>query len=171
MLPKNLIRVFKQFHLQPSPSPSRKPSSEPSHSPTGTPSAKPTVSSKPSLPPNYLCATPEQDDEDFEFNIDFNDFPVNCQWLTRSNGGIRQEQYCPRYEIANACRFGCQTCICENNWDFRFQLDNPDLGKKNCQWIAKNNAAVRRARYCFDENNKITDDIGRNCPLACGTCA
>lgn len=147
--------------------PTRAPSRRPTVDPTSSPSASPT--SIPSSTPTNWC----EDDPDYVFRMDFNNFPVKCEWLTLSNKNKRKAKYCSRAAIKSACKNACDFCTCQDNWDFRFPLKFIGGVKKNCQWIAKNkkHLLLRRAKYCYKTNDmSIGSEIADQCPLSCGYC-
>ena len=118
--------------------------------------------------PNGGCI----DDPDFTFKMDFNDFPVKCEWLTLSNKKKRQEKYCNRAEIKSACKQACDFCTCEDNAQFTFNLYKTGKEQK-CEWIMANKkfCKLRRAMYCYsDATLAIGSDLADECTKSCGFC-
>jgi hypothetical protein len=148
--------------------PTKSPSKRPTQNPTATPTVYLNPSSEPSIYPSVFC----EDDPDFEFIMNYNKFPVKCEWLTLSNKNKRQATYCPRAAIKSACKATCNFCTCKDDWDYRFEKMNTNKNR-NCQWIARNkeNFLLRRARYCYKNNDRsIGSEIADSCTMSCGFC-
>lgn len=156
----------------PSPTPTNVPTKTPSMSPTSEPSTFP--SSSPTDTPTQIPTKYCRDDPSYIFNMDWNSFPVNCDWLSYANPEKRQNQYCPRAEIKSACRETCNFCDCVDDPKYRFKLLTSG-NQKGCAWIAKHkkHVGLRRARYCYDVDvtKNTGSDIADACPLSCGFCS
>ena len=160
--------------------PTKSPTKNPTDLPTDPPTSRPTKFPSPSpsdSPSNIPSGQPTvfmncEDDPDFTFRMDYNNFPVNCNWLTLSNSGYRKEKYCHRAAIKSACPVTCNFCECKNDWDFRYKLINSSK-RKYCKWIEANPAKItlRRAKYCYKDNNReVGSEIADHCTKACGFC-
>jgi hypothetical protein len=94
----------------------------------------------------------------------------DCRWLTirPDREDVRTARYCPRIDVKYACKLSCNNCICEDDPDYRFILDNGT--EQDCGWFLRNEdkIEVRRERYCLrDVDGQI---IGDACPVGCGFC-
>jgi len=145
----------------PSKQPSPKPSSSPSKSPTKHPSFQPS---------NFPTETCE-DDNDFTFRLE-NSFTtiVDCRWFTKNqlNEETRRNKYCPKREIREACKKTCDNCVCRDDLNFIFTLDNGIA--QDCSWFLRQTSKIdtRREKYCSRTVSGRT--VYDACRIGCGVC-
>lgn len=98
---------------------------------------------------------------------------------TCKNIGFVEEarlRLCTIQEVADACPFSCGSC-CEDNPDFKWEKNNPELNAATCKWVAKKQTRIDR--YCDKTKTILTDPnpynsdtitIRYGCPVTCDYC-
>ena len=111
------------------------------------------------------------DDDTFEFTADMGG-TRNCAWLNEGRANRRQNKYCGRGHIKGACMKTCMNCVCEDDSTFEFPLES-GAGDKPCTWIMDNDNAIgqRRSKYCLEDDEIISTEIGGMCTESCGFCS